>query len=168
MPATAPMSWTRGSVSLHRMIDLPGPSAFRTTPETSTEKGSGLVPWNTVQTSPCMPALMSESGNISPETGWAMAVETADAMRLSVRSVRPIVRFPNLCTSRRICEVSKAADDRIHHLAGAVDRCAAVRGADERGLVGARRQVDPGVEAAVEEPREDHRVAGQGARVVPD
>src|SRR5665213_3276322 len=164
MPATAPISCTRGTVSLQRMIDLPGPRAFRTTPVTSTEKASGLVPWNTVHTSPFWPALMSDRGITSPVTGWARAAVAAAARRQSVRSVRPIVRFPNLCTSVGICEVSEVPDDRIHHLARPVDRGAPVRRADERRLVGARGKVHAGVKAAVEEAREELRVARAGLR----
>src|ERR1035438_7250328 len=160
------MFWTRGSVSLQRMIDLPGPRAFWMIPLTSTENGSGFVPWKTVHTSPRWPALTSDRGKISPCAAWAPRRQVADARRESVRSVRPIERSPNLCVPLGFGEFSKAANDRIHRLARPVDRGALVGRADEGGLEGARRQVDSRIEATVEKSREESRVGLQRTRVV--
>src|ERR1022692_2681001 len=158
------MFWTRGSVSLQRIIDLPGPREFWIIPATSTANGSGFVPWKTVHTSPRCPALMSARGRDSPWAGWAPRRQAADASRRIVRSVRPIVRFPNLRGPRILCENSEAAYGRFHHFACPVYRGTLVSRADERGLVGAGRQVDPLVEAAVEKAREQLCVARARAR----
>ncbi len=76
MPATAPMFWTRGSVSLQRMSDLPGPSALRITPVTSTAKGSGWLPSKTVHTTPVWPAFKSSMPIAGASMGWSCDAET--------------------------------------------------------------------------------------------
>src|SRR6478736_1989868 len=150
MPATAPMDWTRGSVSSQRIKLLPGPRALRRTPVTITAKDSGLLPLKTVHTSPFMPGCSSSIGRTGAFSGWAANRIASNASRTERRRKFVTDRMITAEAGGSLEGLNWRCDD----FASPVNRGALVGCAQEPRLVGAGRQVDTVREAAMEKTTE--------------